>query len=63
MKIDLKLDEECWSCEGAGKRTSTNNCQGIYEDSRCINCRGNGYILTDDGKELVDFLARNRVLG
>ncbi len=63
MKIDLKWDEECWDCDGAGKRTKDNNLQNVDSWGRCGRCEGTGFIKTEEGQELIDFLARHRVLG
>lgn len=49
VDVQLRLWEPCWRC---GNRQWTTRTKG----PGCKSCRGKGYHLTDDGKELVKFL-------
>ncbi len=66
MEFKIKWDEVCWVCEGTGKKTkyvSEYLVEHFDKDGYCKYCNHIGHIMTDEGKELVEFLARNRVLG
>lgn len=42
--IKIELDYECWDCENKEGR------------KLCDTCHGTGFLLTDQGQELVEFM-------
>jgi len=55
MTITLDLDERCWRCID-GKRPLIGPTS---EPGPCPTCRGVGYVLGEDGAELIAFLKRH----
>ena len=58
MRVDIELtdifgslDEKCWKCY-QGKVLETGQS--------CDICQGSGYLLTEAGDLLIDFIRRNR---
>lgn len=54
INIPMELEHECWNCEGSGK---SGNCK----DDVCPFCDGVGYINSDLGQSLMDFLVRRGI--
>lgn len=58
MTINLKLDEECGKCGGCGERYNFHKPQPTQEI--CPDCNGSGLRLTEEGRELMEFLGRHK---
>jgi hypothetical protein len=55
--IEIKLDDECFSCSGTGAlfdRKTNNLLPGV-----CIYCRGTGRSFTNAGASLAQWLERH----
>jgi len=52
ISLKIHLDEVCWRCHGSGKTES--GIKGHLQD--CYLCNGNGIILTETGRTLLDFM-------
>lgn len=50
------LDVKCWKCWGSGMVMAVENHGDMIE---CPECGGIGYIPTDDGNRLIEFLQRH----
>ena len=46
---EIVLDRECWGCKGVISRS----------EDPCNMCDNSGYILTEDGEELLDFINKH----
>jgi hypothetical protein len=53
-----ELETKCWGCWGEGVISSENH-GGMVE---CGQCSGVGWIPTEDGKRLLEFLQRHLVI-
>ena len=62
-KIDwdeLGLEEDCYSCRGIGHKCKSRFGCDCREKVPCDNCNGIGKLLTRDGYEFLEFLARHQ---
>jgi hypothetical protein len=48
-EIEFELEELCWNCFGKGTK----------QGQECEFCNGNGYLPTDEGRKVLEFLKRH----
>ncbi|NSW85858.1 MAG: hypothetical protein HPY84_05985 [Syntrophobacteraceae bacterium] len=53
------LEVKCWKCWGCGVLSFENHGETVD----CPECGGVGWIPTEDGKRLLEFLQRHLILG
>jgi hypothetical protein len=54
------LDKQCDDCSGGKRYYNVVKREYVEEGFKCNECNGTGYILTDLGKEFVEFLKRHK---
>lgn len=54
LNNEVFLDCECWNCEGKEPSNSSKN-----EEGNCEYCNGTGFIPTDNGREILNFIKRH----
>lgn len=63
LNNEIDLDNECWNCDGGrSKKEDDKNPTFWTEEGVCERCKGIGYIPTDFGKSIFDFMIRYRNL-
>lgn len=55
IDIELELERECWCCYGHGTSFDDDG-----EEVPCEPCEGLGYIATDQGNSMLNFLRRHK---
>ena len=56
IHIPMDLENLCWNCEGTGVTTDN---RFKNDDGKCDQCDGTGYIRTDFGNAVLDFMQRH----
>jgi DnaJ-class molecular chaperone len=54
----IKLDEPCSRCDGGSGMWWDGEIADYRTDSKCPDCGGDGELLTDEGRELIEVLAK-----